>query len=105
MFDKIKQYLPELIGKIKTGLEQIPKPVKWVALLYFALVVVVLLMFLCLFCYEYSTGEVKSRDLLPFLNILIGSAFIGFITFIVGLCIDANNNGISDILEKEKRLR
>lgn len=103
MFEKIKQYLPELIGKIKTSLSSIPTPVKWVALLYFALVVIVLLMFLCLFCYEYSTGEVKSKDLLPFLNIIIGSAFIGFITFIVGLCLDSNGNQIPDALEKEKR--
>lgn len=100
MFDKLKDYIPQIIEKVKAGLENTPTPVKWIALLYFLLVSIVLLMYLVLFCYEYSTGETKSKDLLPFLNIIIGGAFIGFVTFIVGLCIDANNNGIADSLEK-----
>lgn len=103
MFDKIKQYLPELIGKIKTSLSSIPAPVKWVALLYFTLVVIVLLMFLCLFCYEYTLMKVTSKDLLPFLNIIIGSAFIGFVSFIIGLCIDTNGNQIPLLFDKDEK--
>lgn len=103
MFEKIKQYLPELIGKIKTSLSSIPAPVKWVALLYFALVSAVLLLFLGLFCYEYTLGKTKSADLLPFINVIVGSSFVGFVTFLLGLVIDTNGNQIPLLFDKDEK--
>lgn len=105
MFEKAKEYLTQIITKIQTGLGNMPKPVKWMGLAYFIVVMAVLVLFLGLFCYEYTKGTTHSKDLLPFINIIIGSTFIGFMTFIIGLCIDANDNGIPDSFEKEKRLR
>lgn len=104
MFEKIKDYIPQLIGKIKNGLENTPKPVKWITLAYGLGVAVVLVLYMCLFMYEYTQGKTRSAELLPFLNILIGGAFVGFVSFMIGLVIDSNGNGIPDSME-EKRLR
>lgn len=106
MLEKITGYLQTFIAKAKTGLENTPKPVKWITLAYGLAVAAVLLLYITLFIYEYTQGKTKSAELLPFLNILIGGAFIGFISFMMGLVIDSNGNGIPDAMENsERRLR
>lgn len=106
MFEKINTYLQKFIVKAKVGLENVPTPVKWITLAYGLAVAAVLLLYIGLFIYEYTQGKTKSAELLPFLNILIGGAFVGFVSFMIGLVIDSNNNGIPDSMEKsERRLR
>lgn len=101
MLEKIRAYMPKLFTKMRKAVSKIPAPVKWLGLLYAGFVASVLCLYVALFVYEFFGGKSASKDLLPFINILIGSSMIGFVSFVLGLCIDSDDDGIPDVLEKE----
>lgn len=101
MVDKIKNYLPKLFTKMRKAVNKIPAPIRWLGFLYAGFVAGVLCLYVGLFLYEFFGGKSASKDLLPFINILIGSSMISFISFVLGLCIDSDDDGVPDILDKE----
>ena len=75
LLNTIKSKIPELLNKLRVGLENMPKPVKYVLIGYILIVAIVLLLYLG--CWIYL-----------------------FVTFILGMLVDTNNNGTPDALEE-----
>ena len=103
MWDKIKNLLPKLLDKAKTSLQGLPKPVKWIALVYGGFVMLLWLLILALYIVAYMAGQASWDGLLALSREVTSPAAVGFAGFIVGLCIDTDNNGIPDKYEKEDK--
>lgn len=91
-----------MFAKMRKAVNKIPAPIRWLGFLYAGFVAGVLCLYVGLFLYEFHGGKSASKDLLPFINILIGSSMIGFVSFVLGLCIDSDGNNVPDMLEKEE---
>ncbi len=102
MLEKIKNFIPQLLNKAKTGIEKTPKPLKIIAIMYIFFVAMVLGLYLGCWVFLFLNQSASLSELLVFANLLIGNSMIGFIAFILGLFIDANQNNIPDVLEKNK---
>ncbi|MBQ2113824.1 MAG: hypothetical protein II195_01870 [Selenomonadales bacterium] len=72
---------------------------KLIATLYIVFSFSILLAYAVLFGVEYANEKTQSADLLPFIEILIGSSMIAFVTFILGLCIDTDGDGVPDAID------
>lgn len=101
MLNKIKEYIPVLLNKLKIGLNNMPKPLKYITLSYILLVLIVLLIYLGCWIYLFAISKAVLSELLSFAQLLIGNSMVTFIAFILGLFIDSNDNGVPDSLEKE----
>lgn len=102
MFQKITKFIPSLFSKARKALSKIPTPVKWLGLVYSLFVGGVMALYIGLFSYEFYIGKSAAKDLLPFLQILIGSSMISFLSFIFGLCIDSDGDGIPDAIDNKE---
>lgn len=98
--NKVKSLIPTLVNKVRVGLENMPKPIKWIILGYIFLVALVLLIYLGCWVYLFVVGKAALPELLAFSRVLIDNSMITFITFILGLLIDTNKDGIPDALEE-----
>lgn len=97
--NKVRSLIPTLVNKVRVGLENMPKPIKWIILGYIFLVALVLLIYLGCWVYLFVVGKAALPELLAFSRVLIDNSMITFITFILGLLIDTNKDGIPDALE------
>lgn len=102
MLDKIKDFIPTILTKVKIGLTNMPQPLKYITLTYIFFVFLVLFLYLGCWGYLFFIGTAKLSELLPFAQLLIGNSMVMFISFIMGLFIDTNENGVPDSIEKDK---
>lgn len=99
MWDKVKGYLGKYLNIAKEKINDMQSPIKWMIVLYFALVVLLVLTYYGVWCYQAYTGKIVMSDLLAVIQEMIGPAMIGFVTFIAGCFVDVNGNGIPDKFE------
>ncbi len=102
MLDKIRNFIPTILTKVKIGLNNMPQPLKYITLTYIFFVFLVLFLYLGCWGYLFFTGVARLSELLPFAQLLIGNSMVMFISFIMGLFIDANGDGVPDSIEKDK---
>lgn len=102
LINTIKSKIPELLNKLRVGLENMPKPVKYVLLAYILIVFFVLVLYLGCWIYLFILDKVMLSELLAYLRILIDGSMVGFVTFILGMLVDTNNNGTPDALEESE---
>lgn len=100
LLNTIKSKIPELLNKLRVGLENMPKTVKYVLIGYILIVAIVLLLYLGCWIYLFVLDKVMLSELLAYLRILIDGSMVGFVTFILGMLVDTNNNGTPDVLEE-----
>lgn len=101
MLKKIKQLLPDLINRAVSSISSVSSGVKTIAILYIVFSALVILSYVVLFFIEYYNGKTQSEDLLPFIEILIGSSMIAFVSFIIGLSIDRDGDGVPDAIDTD----
>lgn len=99
MLNKIKDALVNVLAKGKSAVVKTEKPIKWVVVIYFFLVLVLIVTYYSAWVYLFLDGKATLADLLAILKETISTAMIGFITFIAGCFIDLNKNGVPDNLE------
>lgn len=102
MFDSVKTVFSKTIAVAKRNLNKMKKPIKTVIIGYFMLVVLLVITYYSTWLYQSYNGQIVMSDLLAVIKEMIGSAMIGFMTFIAGCFIDMNNNGIPDKFEEDK---
>lgn len=103
MLKKITNLLPAIISRAKLSLGGVSGSVKLIATLYIVFSALILVSYVALFFYEYHGGRTTSADLLPFIEILIGSSMIAFVTFILGLCLDRDHDGVPDAIDPNEK--
>ena len=101
MIGKIKNLLLPILGRAKQAISVTCLPIKAIVGGYVAIVAFVLILYTGIYIHEYLKGVVQGKDLLPFLQILISASFISFVSFLGGLVVDKNENGIPDYLENK----
>ena len=95
--DKIKEYANQILDKLIT----FQKPIAWVSGVYIAFILIVAITWYGAWWYKsLHSPSPDLSSLLQFINTIIGPTAIGLVTFIAGLFIDTNKNGIPDNIEK-----
>mgnify|MGYP001085098465 CR=1 FL=1 len=103
MLDKIKDYISTFAADAKAKLNNMQKPIQWIVIGYFILVLLLVLTYYIAWLYLWQGGKAALPDLLAIIKEMIGPAMIGFVTFIGGCFVDLNNNGVPDRLENDKQ--
>ena len=103
MLDKIKDYISTFAADAKAKLNNMQKPIQWIVIGYFILVLLLVLTYYIAWLYLWQGGKAAPPDLLAIIKEMIGPAMIGFVTFIGGCFVDLNNNGVPDRLENDKQ--
>lgn len=99
MLDKIKNYVSDFIADAKAKLNNMQKPIQFIVIGYFILVLLLVLTYYIAWLYLWQADKAALPDLLAIIKEMIGPAMIGFVTFIGGCFVDLNNNGVPDRLE------
>ena len=94
MLEKLKDYISTFAADAKAKLNNMQKPIQWIVIGYFILVLLLVLTYYAAWLYLWQGGKAALPDLL---------AMIGFVTFIGGCFVDLNNNGVPDRLEDDKQ--
>lgn len=102
MLDKIKSYIDTFINDAKAKLNNMQKPIQFIVIGYFILVLLLVLTYYIAWLYLWQGDKAALPDLLAIIKEMIGPAMIGFVTFIGGCFVDLNNNGVPDRLEDAK---
>ena len=103
MLDKIKDYISTFVADAKAKLNNMQKPIQWIVIGYFILVLLLVLTYYIAWLYLWQGDKAALPDLLAIIKEMIGPAMIGFVTFIGGCFVDLNNNGVPDRLEDDKQ--
>lgn len=103
MFEKIKEYALNLLGTAKGKINTMQKPIKFVVIGYFVLVVILILTYYVAWLYLWQGGKASLPDLLAIIKEMVGPAMIAFVSFIGGCFVDLNNNGVPDQLENNNK--
>lgn len=103
MLNKIKDYISTFVADAKAKLNNMQKPIQWIIIGYFILVLLLVLTYYAAWLYLWQGGKAAMPDLLAIIKEMIGPAMIGFVTFIGGCFVDLNNNGVPDRLEDDKQ--
>lgn len=104
MLDKIKDYISTFAADAKAKLNNMQKPIQWIVIGYFLIVLVLVLTYYAAWIYLWQGDKAALPDLLAIIKEMIGPAMIGFVTFIGGCFVDLNNNGVPDRLEENNKL-
>ena len=102
VLNRVKDLLSRLTVTAKSRIVGIRHPIKWVVLLYFGLVTVLVLTYYAAWLWLWKEGEVALSDLLSLIREMVGGGMIAFITFIAGCMVDTDKDGIPDQFEKEE---
>lgn len=100
MLNKIKGYIGKAADVAKTKINAMQKPIKWVIISYFALVVVLVLTYYAAWCWQWYTDTAVLSDLLAIIQEMVGASMLAFVSFIGCCFVDLNNNGVPDNLEE-----
>lgn len=103
MLEKLKDYISTFAADAKAKLNNMQKPIQWIIIGYFILVLLLVLTYYIAWLYLWQGGKAALPDLLAIIKEMIGPAMIGFVTFIGGCFVDLNNNGVPDRLEDDKQ--
>lgn len=103
MLEKLKDYISTFAADAKAKLNNMQKPIQWIVIGYFILVLLLVLTYYIAWLYLWQGGKAALPDLLAIIKEMIGPAMIGFVTFIGGCFVDINNNGVPDRLEDDKQ--
>lgn len=103
MLEKLKDYISTFAADAKAKLNNMQKPIQWIVIGYFILVLLLVLTYYAAWLYLWQGGKAALPDLLAIIKEMIGPAMIGFVTFIGGCFVDLNNNGVPDRLEDDKQ--
>lgn len=103
MLEKLKDYISTFAAAAKAKLNNMQKPIQWIVIGYFILVLLLVLTYYIAWLYLWQGGKAALPDLLAIIKEMIGPAMIGFVTFIGGCFVDLNNNGVPDRLEDDKQ--
>lgn len=103
MLKKIKDYISTFAADAKAKLNNMQKPIQWIVIGYFILVLLLVLTYYIAWLYLWQGDKAALPDLLAIIKEMIGPAMIGFVTFIGGCFVDLNNNGVPDRLEDDKQ--
>ena len=101
MLNKIKDAVLNVVCKSKNAVANTEKPIKYVVLIYFAIVLLLLITYYVAWLYLFLESKAALADLLAIIQETISATMIGFITFIAGCFVDLNNNQIPDQFEKK----
>ena len=103
MLEKLKDYISTFAADAKAKLNNMQKPIQWIVIGYFILVLLLVLTYYAAWLYLWQGGKAALPDLLAIIKEMIGPAMIGFVTFIGGCFVDLNNSGVPDRLEDDKQ--
>ena len=103
MLEKLKDYISTFAADAKAKLNNMQKPIQWIVIGYFILVLLLVLTYYAAWLYLWQGGKAALPDLLAIIKEMVGPAMIGFVTFIGGCFVDLNNNGVPDRLEDDKQ--
>ena len=103
MLEKLKDYISTFAADAKAKLNNMQKPIQWIVIGYFILVLLLVLTYYAAWLYLWQGGKAALPDLLAIIKEMIGPAMIGFVTFIGGCFVDLNNNGVPNRLEDDKQ--
>lgn len=101
MLNKIKDAVLNVVCKSKNAVANTEKPIKYVVLIYFAIVLLLMITYYVAWLYLFIETEAALSDLLAIIRETISATMIGFITFIAGCFVDLNKNQIPDQFEKK----
>ena len=100
--NKLLEKAREYLNKVMTTAITMKTPLLQLVGAYLLSVFCIMLIWTAAWLWQTIHTGVPNLDiLLRFLDVLIGPAMIGFVTFIGGCLIDSNGNGIPDKLEGE----
>ena len=99
MLNKIKDAVLNVVCKSRNAVANTEKPIKYVVLFYFAIVLLLLITYYAAWLYLFLESKAALADLLAIIQETISATMIGFITFIAGCFVDLNKNGVPDNLE------
>lgn len=102
MLEKLKGVVSSFLSSAKEKINTMQKPIKFVIVGYFILVVMLVLTYYAAWLYLWQGGKATLPDLLAIIQEMIGTAMISFVSFIGGCFVDMNGNGIPDKFEDKK---
>lgn len=105
MFERLKTYITDATATMKTKIEVMKRPIKWVVFSYFAMVALLVLTYYGAWLWLWYIGKGALGDLLSIIKEMVGTSMVAFVTFIAGCMVDTNNNGVPDRFEKEEDKR
>ena len=101
MLNKIKDAILNVVFKGKYAVTNTEKPIKYIVLIYFAVVLLLMITYYAAWLYLFLENKTALADLLAIIQETISATMIGFVTFIAGCFVDLNANGVPDNLEKK----
>lgn len=103
MLNKIKDAILNVVFKSKYAVTNTEKPIKYIVLIYFAIVLLLMITYYAAWLYLFLENKTALADLLAIIQETISATMIGFVTFIAGCFVDLNKNNVPDVLEKDKK--
>lgn len=100
MLNKIKSGLSQYCSTVKTKINSMTAPIKWVVYSYFGMVAMLVVTYYAAWLYQWNEGEVALGDLLSLIQEMVGASMVAFVTFIAGCLVDKDNDGIPDQFEE-----
>lgn len=102
MLNQIKSVLLAAVCKGKATVTSTEKPIKYIVIAYFFIVLLLLFTYYGAWVYLFLESKTTLADLLVIIRETISATMIGFITFIAGCFVDLNKNDIPDQFEEKK---
>lgn len=102
MLNQIKGALLSVLNKGKATVTNTEKPIKYIVIAYFFIVLLLLFTYYAAWVYLFMEDKTTLSDLLAIIQETISATMIGFITFIAGCFVDLNKNGVPDTFESEE---
>lgn len=102
MWNKFKTYFDKYLNLAKCRINNMQSPIRYMIISYLLLVILLISTYYGAWLYQaFFLNKIVMSDLLAIIREMIGTAMIGFITFIAGCFVDVNGNGIPDRFEKQ----
>lgn len=102
MLERLKTYIAKATTAMKSRIEVMKRPIKWVVFSYFAMVALLVLTYYGAWVWLWHIGKGSLVDLLAIIKEMVGASMVAFVTFIAGCMVDTNGNGVPDRFENEE---